>query len=75
MKLTEKLEWQKVESSQIDSVAHDEQGLFVKFISGGSIYGYPEVPKATFDQMLTAESVGKFLNSQIKPNYAYERLN
>lgn len=74
MNLPENLDWQKVESSQIDSVAHDEQGLFVKFISGGSIYGYPDVPKETFDQMVQAESVGKFLNSQIKPNYGYERL-
>ena len=74
MKLKDDLNWTTIEgSSQIDALAHDDDGLYVRF-HNTSVYGYPNVPVAIFEQMKVAESVGKFLNAQIKPSYSYERL-
>lgn len=62
-----------VESSNIDSVAHADGTLFVKF-KNGSEYKYTGVPVARYEALLAAESKGKYLNSEVKPNYPFERI-
>jgi hypothetical protein len=63
----------EVESSNVAEVGHDGKDLHVKF-RNGSAYRYLDVPRVVFDHLLTAESVGKFLNRAIKPKYQFEKV-
>lgn len=62
-----------VVSSNIDSVGYEGTDLLVRY-SSGVTYKYLGVPKTIFEDVLRAESVGKFINQFIKHNYNFERL-
>ena len=64
-----------VESSNVESIGFNEstQTLRVKFLSG-SIYDYKNVPVMEFEQLKNAQSIGSYLNRNIKGNYAYEKV-
>ena len=66
---------QAVESSNLLEVGYNEENkkLFVKFNSGW-VYGYHEVEPGVFDQLLSADSKGKFFNANIKNSFNYERV-
>lgn len=65
--------YEAVTSSNIDSVAHENGDLYVKF-KNGSEYKYPNVPFELYEQLRDAPSVGQFLNSSIKGSYSFERI-
>ena len=48
------------------------QILTVEF-NGGSRYDYYDVPDHIFEGMKNADSIGKYLNSEIKGHYRYAR--
>lgn len=60
-----------VDSSYIAAIGHDEgsEDLHVEMKSGKT-YTYRGVPKAIFDEFLSAPSKGRFLNDRIKGTYA-----
>ena len=62
----------KVESSNISAVDFNE-GLIVEYKSGVR-YKYKDVPKELYEKLLQAESKGRFVNTEIKGHYEYERL-
>ena len=65
----------KVESSNIDSIGYNSsQELFVKY-KGGNIYKYKDVPNKLVEDLMKAESKGKYMNSIIKNNYKYEKVD
>lgn len=55
-----------VKSSLLRGVGHQGEVLEVEFANGG-VYRYTPVSAALFDELLKAESVGKFFNTRIKP--------
>lgn len=59
-----------VNSSMLQAVGYDSvnNALFVQF-NGGKIYRYDDVPEAEFANLRASESIGKYLNGVIKPNY------
>ena len=65
---------QYVNSSNIEQVGYDEQGmeLHVTF-KDGAHYVYYEVPAEVFDQLLNAVSPGSFLNRELKNVYNYAK--
>lgn len=63
----------KVESSNVKSVGYNENTLYVLFKNGG-LYQYKDVPVKIYDELLVAESVGKYLNKEIKKVYEVERI-
>lgn len=63
-----------VDSSNIESLGYFQGNLFVRFMNGG-IYKYRDVSEDIYQELLDAPSKGKFLNSSIKPNHKFERLN
>lgn len=71
------LPWTPVESSNLSRVAFlddPENGtLYVEF-SPGRIYQYAEVPADLYQELLDAESAGKFFSSQIRDEYDTTRL-
>lgn len=61
----------KVKSSNIQGIAREHWGkvkerLWVHFKNDSIYYYY--VPTGTFEKMMKAESLGKFLNQEIIPN-------
>ena len=64
-----------VESSNIESVGYDEstETLYVTF-KNGSTYKYDKVPFWKFTELVDADSVGKYLNAEIKGQHEYSRL-
>ena len=61
-------------SSQVFSTKYDDekQELTVKFKTG--TYAYNKVPKATWDYLKQTSSIGKFINTMIKPHHSYTKL-
>lgn len=69
------LVWVGVESSNIAQVGYNalSKTLAVKF-NFGSVYYYYGVSEEVYMDMVSAESVGKFLHRSIKGKYAYGKL-
>jgi hypothetical protein len=59
-----------VSSSVIESIGYDdkERVLEVKF-RNGRVYQYFLVPRATFEKLMRAESVGSYFNLQVRPYF------
>ena len=61
-------------SSNIKSVGFDNGILEVEFNSG-AVYQYADVPKEIFDGIMSAESVGKFVNEKvIRQPFVFKKL-
>jgi hypothetical protein len=68
------IELKQVESSNIDKVGYDEKTLFILFKNGG-LYKYIDVPSDIYDGLVVAESVGKYLNTEVKKKkFVCERI-
>ncbi len=68
-------EMQPVSSSNVASVGYDAQAqaVYVQFLDG-STYIYKGVPEHEFENLMTASSVGSYLNRNYKNIYPYERM-
>ena len=75
MALDTGVEMQDVTSSNVLAIGYrsSDLTLFVSFKSGTK-YAYFQVPEQVYQDFLSAESKGKFLASQIKGNYNYQKL-
>lgn len=62
------MKWIEVSSSNLGRIAWKDEVLYVEFLRG-AVYEYAGVPHHIFVSMQQAESVGKFLAAEIKPNY------
>ena len=64
-----------VESSNLASVGYDEatKTLEIQFHSGG-IYEYDDVEKEIYDDLMNAESKGRYFMSMIRGGYSYSRV-
>lgn len=69
------MERESVVSSNISSVGYDAgiETLEVEFKSG-LVYQYLNVPDFMHQRLITAESVGKFFNAEIRNAYACVKL-
>jgi len=66
----------KVESSNLESVGYEDSQneLYVEFKHGGT-YKYLNVDKGIYDNLLIAESKGKFFDQNIKKaGYKYTKI-
>lgn len=58
-----------VKSSNLTAVGYNaEEKTLVVLFHSGQTYGYSPVSLDTYNELLTAESVGKYLNQNIKFN-------
>lgn len=62
-----------VESSNVQAIGYDKGSIYVMF-KNDSIYKYQDVPTEIFNGLLEAESVGKYLNKEIKKTYECSRI-
>ncbi|HET6766478.1 MAG TPA: KTSC domain-containing protein [Chitinophagaceae bacterium] len=62
-------------SSVVAAIKYDAPASTLRVIYvSGSVYDYKDVPEKVYKQMKEAFSKGEFLNKQIKPNYAFEKV-
>jgi hypothetical protein len=61
-----------VDSSSIAAIGYSatERALWVQFVSGRT-YRYSDVPQATYEELLRAESKGRYFNREIRNAYAF----
>jgi hypothetical protein len=61
-----------VVSSSIQEVGYDEieNQLHVRFVTG-ALYAYMHVPKELFQELINAESVGKYFAEHVKKQYDF----
>lgn len=59
-------------SSNIFKVAHDGTDMYVE-MKGGT-YKYFDVPESHYEAIIAAESAGRYLNAEIKPNFRVEKV-
>jgi hypothetical protein len=64
---------EKVVSSNIAALGHDQRGLYVRFIGGG-LYHYPSVDADLYAAFKTAASIGKFFHQRIRPFHQGDRV-
>jgi hypothetical protein len=66
---------ERVDSSSLASVGYDGRShtLEVQFRNGG-VYQYLEVPEDEVRGFLTSESLGRYLNENIKESYPCRKL-
>lgn len=64
-----------IDSTSLASVGYDpsQRILEVEF-HGGRVYRYFGVPPRRYEELLSAESVGRFLNTEIKGVYPYSAV-
>lgn len=58
-------------SSQVKAVAYTADNDVLVTFTRGSEYLYKNVPEELYEEMIKAESVGKFLNANIKGKFEY----
>lgn len=64
-----------VTSSNITEVGYsDEHQILELLFSSGMTYQYFDVPRRIFEELLQAESIGRYMNANIKGNFRYARL-
>ena len=70
------MEWVPVKSRMLTAVAydHDWQQLYLNFCSG-EVYCYRAVPAERYQEILTADSKGKYVRSQILNRHPYQRIH
>ena len=66
-----------VTSSNIESIGYDKTSkeLNVKFKCNESTYVYKDVPQDKFDDLLAAQSVGKYHNVAIKGVFIFDKVD
>lgn len=64
-----------VSSSAISSIGYDpkKEVLELEFSSGG-VYDYYEVPPTVYEELMSAESKGRFIAEEIRGRYRSERV-
>lgn len=72
---TRGIEMQPVNSGNLESAGYDDQAqaLFIKFKTGQT-YRYANVPRRVFDELMAAESKGRYFAAVIRLEYKAERL-
>ena len=61
-----------VNSSNVTSVGYDPTTMTLEVeFTKSSVYQYFEVPEVEYQNLISAESVGRYLNQNIKNNYRF----
>jgi hypothetical protein len=68
--------WVRVKSRMLAAVAYEHhwKQLYLQFRSG-DIYCYRGVPGEAYQELLAADSKGKYVRTHILNQYAYQRIH
>jgi hypothetical protein len=65
-----------VDSSNVEAIGYDSatQELHVRFLKSGETYAYYAVEEWVFQELMQADSKGKYLNTNVIPCYQCGKL-
>ncbi len=64
-----------VTSSNVSSIGYESDTLTLEVeFNDGSIYQYFDVPEAVYQELIRANSIGKFMHAHIKNQYRYTKV-
>lgn len=63
---------QKVESSNVVSVGYEDNKLYIEYKTG--TYEYVGTSRPLYEELLKAESVGRFIAARIRGIYSYKKV-
>jgi hypothetical protein len=64
-----------VTSSTVASVGYDPGSLTLEVeFTSGAVYQYFDVPETVYRELVTADSLGAYLNHNIKNSYRFAKL-
>lgn len=65
----------RVESEMLVAAGYDPKSRILQVIfRTGGMYRYKNVPPDKFDQLMSADSIGKYMHKHIIGRYEYERV-
>jgi hypothetical protein len=67
----------RVRSSAIEAMGYDpeRQWLEVRWKGQQQVYRYYRVPAEVYQELQQADSLGTYMNEQVKPHYLYEPVD
>jgi hypothetical protein len=66
---------QPVTSSNVADVGYDALTMTLEIgFKDGTVYQYFDIPESVYQELLSADSVGRFLNQQVKNSYRYAKV-
>lgn len=63
-----------ITSSNLAGAFHDGEDLYLEF-NKGKVYRYLDVPATVFEELLAAESAGRYFHTAIRERFAYELVD
>ena len=64
-----------ITSSTVAEVGYDPDTMTLEIaFCNGTVYQYFDVPAMVYQELMSAESAGKFLHANIKNNYRYAKM-
>lgn len=64
-----------VTSSNVAEVGYDSPSMTLEVLFlNGTLYQYFDIPEILHQELIQSDSIGRFLNSNIKNNYRYTKL-
>ena len=68
---------ESVESSSLAEVGYDEyyHVLKVEFVTSGDRYIYYDVPKSTYLELISADSIGSYFYYNVRTSFEYEKVS
>jgi hypothetical protein len=67
---------QRVESAAVRSVGYDKKRRVLEVeVAGGAIYQYLDVPAREYFALVSADSVGRYYNQEIKETYEFRKVD
>ena len=61
-------------SSNVVAVGYDPNTLTLEVeFKDGAVYLYFDVPETVYQELMRADSIGKFMNANIRNNYRYTK--
>ena len=62
-------------SSNVESIGWLNESLYVKFQHNTTLYRYDGVERTVYDEVLRADSIGKYLVANVKDKYNVTKVN
>ena len=69
------MNWTSVQSSALQAAGYaDGEGLLYLLFRSGEIYCYFDVPQWQYQELLAADSKGRYFGRNIRGQFRYERM-
>ena len=69
------MERKQVVSSNIISVGYDKESLILEIeFKGNTVYQYTDVDERTYEELIAANSVGKYFHQNIRNEFSFTKV-